>query len=235
MINYFIYDGVSSRDFGVYINGTEVFNAAPRSISTVTVPGRSGTLTIDNGRFENVELTYPAFIFDNFKANVAGLRNFLMSGAGYRRLEDTYHPEEYMMARYISGLEVQPTERRKEGEFSLVFDRMPQRFLKAGEDPVQFTTSGSILNPTLFASRPNIRVYGTGTLGVGSETITITTNPGYIDVDCEMMDAYYGATNCNGYIILSSGEFPVLKPGGTGISLGTGITKIIITPRWWQL
>lgn len=235
MINYFTYDGVSSRTYGVFISGTQVFDAAPRSIETVVVPGRSGTLTIDNKRFENVEMTYPAFIYDSFPSNVSGLRNFLLSKPSYRRLEDTYNPDIYMMARYVSGLSVTPTERRLEGEFDLVFDRMPQRFLKSGETPVEYTASGTIENPTRFNSKPLLRVYGTGQLGVGSDTVTISTNPGYIDIDCDVMDAYYGSTNCNGYVTMSSGEFPYLKPGISGISLGTGITKVIITPRWWIL
>lgn len=235
MINYFTFDGVSSRNFGVFISGTDVFNAAPRNIQTIAVPGRSGTLTIDNKRFENVELTYPAFIYDTFRANVQGLRNFLLSSAGYRRLEDTYNPEQYMMARYVSGLSVDSTERRKEGQFNLTFDRMPQRFLKSGETAQTFTADGSITNSTLYDARPLIRVYGTGSLGIGTETITITTNPGYIDIDSEMMDAYYGAVNCNSYITLSSGEFPVLAPGYNGIDLGSGITRVDITPRWWVL
>lgn len=233
MRNYFIYDGEDSRDYGVYISGSNVFNAPERSINTVTVPGRNGTLTIDNGRFENIDLEYPAFIYDNFKANIADLRNFLLSAPGYRRLEDTYHPNEYRMARYISGLEVAPTDMRTEGEFNLVFDCMPQRFLKSGEEETELTSSGSVINPTEHAARPMMRVYGTGILGVGSESVTITTNPAYIDIDCEMMDAYYGTTNCNSYITLSSGEFPVLSPGYNGITLGTGITKVIITPRYW--
>lgn len=232
MINYLVYDGVNLKDFGVFISGTEVFNAAPRSVDTVVVPGRNGTLTIDNNRFENVEITYPAFIYNSFRANIVGLRNFLLQSSAYRRLEDTYNPEIFMMAKYISGLSVSPTERRLEGEFDLVFDRMPQRYLKTGEEPQEFTADGVITNPTNFEAKPVMRVYGTGTLGVGSETLTITTNPGYIDIDCEMMDAYYGATNCNGYITLSSGNFPVLKPGDNGITL-SGITSVIITPRWW--
>lgn len=232
MINYLTYDGVNLRNFGVYISGTEVFNAAPRSVDTVVVPGRSGTLTIDNKRFENVEITYPAFIASSFTANISDLRNFLLQSAAYRRLEDTYNPDIYMMARYISGLSVTTTERRMEGEFDLVFDRMPQRFLKAGETAQEYTSNGTITNPTYFTAKPVIRVYGTGSLGVGSETVTITTNPGYIDIDSEMMDAHYGAVNCNAYITLSSGNFPTLKPGANGITL-TGLTKAVITPRWW--
>ena len=108
-------------------------------------------------------------------------------------------------------------------------------FLKSGEDPVEYTTTGGITNETRFEARPLIRVYGTGALGIGTETVTITENPGYIDIDCEMMDAFYGAVNCNSYITLSSGKFPVLAPGYNGIEPGAGITKVIITPRWWIL
>lgn len=233
MINYFTFDGVNSRDFGVYISGTNIFNAPERSIDRITVPGRNGTLTIDNKRFENVELIYPAFIVQDIHENTEGLRNHLLKSAGYRRLEDTYNPDVFFMARYVSGLAFTPTQKLWEANFNIKFDRMPQRFLKTGELPVEFTADGSIQNPTAFDAKPLIRVYGTGALGIGTETITISTNPGYIDIDCSMMDAYYGSTNCNDKITLSSGSFPVLKPGSTGIDLSTNITKVIITPNWW--
>ena len=57
-----IYDGVSSVNFGMYVglNGND--NAPERSIDTIVVPGRNGTLTIDNGRFENVAVEYICFI-----------------------------------------------------------------------------------------------------------------------------------------------------------------------------
>lgn len=235
IINYFTFDGVNSREFGVYISGSNVFNAPERSINRVVVPGRNGTLTIDNGRFENVDLTYPAFIVHDFSENTAGLRNYLNSKRGYARLEDTYNPDVYMMARYVDAMSFTTTQLLREAHFNIVFDRMPQRYLKSGEQELEFTATGTLLNPTLYNSRPLIRVYGTGALGIGSETITITTNPGYIDIDCDMMDAYYGSVNCNSYITLSSGDFPVLEPGSNGVALGTGITKVIIKPNWWIL
>lgn len=235
MINYFTFDGISSRTYNVYISGTNVYNAAQRDVDVVTVPGRNGTLTMDNGRFENVKLTYPAFIVQDFATKASALRNYLNSKSGYKRLEDTYDTDIYMMARYVDALSFQPTEWLREANFSITFDRMPQRFLKTGETVQTFMADDTVTNPTLFEAKPLIRVYGTGTLGIGYSTITITSNPGYIDIDCEMMDAYYGAVNCNSYITLSSGKFPVLVPGPNGIDLGTGITKVEITPRWWIL
>ena len=91
------------------------------------------------------------------------------------------------------------------------------------------------MNHTLFEAKPLLRVYGTGQFGVGGSTITITSTYGYTDIDCDLMDAYRDGSNCNGNIRLDSGSFPVLKPGVNGVSLGSGITRIDITPRWWIL
>ena len=82
---------------------------------------------------------------------------------------------------------------------------------------------------------PLIRVYGTGALAIGNVTITINSASGYTDIDCDLMDAFKGSTNCNGNITLTSGEFFYLDPGENGISFGSGITKVIVKPRWWIL
>ena len=232
MINYLTYDGKSLRDYGVYVNGTYTFSAPQRNITKVVIPGRNGTLTIDNKRFENIEVTYEAFIIREFVENIEGLRNYLSTAAGYRRLEETYHPDEFRMARFVSGLSVTATPLMREGNFTLKFDCMPQRFLKSGEIPVEFTAAGSIFNPTLQQAKPMLRVWGNGTVGIGSATLTIADTTNYTDIDCESMDAYYGATNRNSNI---SGTFPVLEPGANGVALGGSITKVQITPRWWIL
>ena len=93
MKNFIIFNGQSLRDFGVYISGLNTYNAPSRDVDSVKVPGRNGTLTMDNGRYNNINVTYPAFICNNYDARVEALRNFLLSQSGYKRLEDTYHPE----------------------------------------------------------------------------------------------------------------------------------------------
>lgn len=232
-----VFDGVPSDSFGLYVGSTASDNAPERDIETVVVPGRNGTLTIDNGRFNNIEIPYTCYIRRGYVDNIAAARAFYCSRVGYKRLEDTTHPDEFRMARYVSGMEVTPSQMRKQGYFTLTFDAMPQRFLKSGERVAEYTTDGEIYNATMFAAKPLLRVYGVGTFGVGAETITILSNPfAYIDIDCETMDAYNGATNCNSYIRLDSGDFPVLSANGnTGIELDEGITKIVITPRWYTI
>lgn len=139
------FDGKNSRDYGVYITGEAVYNAPERDVELVTIPGRNGSFALDNGRFENIEVTYPAGIFayteEDFRKAISDFRNLLCSRKGYVRLSDEYNPDEYRMAVYKSGLDVSPAQ-LKAGEFDITFDCKPQRFLVSGEEAVEIGVWG---------------------------------------------------------------------------------------------
>ena len=105
-----IFDGEDSRDYGVYITGQAVYNAPERDVEMISIPGRNGSFALDKGRFQNIEVTYPAGIFadteSDFAEAISDFRNFLCSRKGYVRLTDGYNPDEFRMAVYKSGLEV---------------------------------------------------------------------------------------------------------------------------------
>jgi phage-related protein len=63
----------------------------------------------------------------------------------------------------------------------------------------------------------------------------VANNQTYIDIDCETMEAYCGSTNMNANITLTSGKFPELASGSNAVAIGSGITQVTITPRWWIL
>lgn len=234
--NFFTFAGKNSRDFKVYISGMGTYNSPSRVYSTYNIPGRNGELLVDEHRFENCDLTYPAFIFEDMANNIEGLRNYLLSFTGYQRLEDTYHPDEFRMASYQEGLDADVNQRHDFAQFDITFNCKPQRFLKSGERVISLTSNGSVENPTYFESKPLLRVYGYGIVGVGSQSITINSGVGsYTDIDCELMDCFQGTINRNNAVTFSDYKFPVFKPGTNNISLGSGITKIDITPRWWVI
>ena len=170
------FDNTSSRNYGVYITGQAVFNAPQRDVEMITIPGRNGTFALDNGRFENVEVTYPAGIFadneEDFAQAISDFRNFLCSKRGYCRLEDDYNPDEYRMAIYKSGLEVTPAQ-LKAGEFEITFDCKPQRWLTSGETKTSVSSGSTVSNPTLFDASPLIEVEGYGNLNFNGYTISI--------------------------------------------------------------
>lgn len=163
------FDGVDSRDYGVYITGEAVYNAPERDVEMVTIPGRNGAYALDKGRFNNITVTYPAGLFQksetDFKTALSDFRNALCSRVGYKRLEDDYHTDEFRLAVYKGGLEVTPAN-LEAGEFSITFECMPQRFLKIGEDwhQVPYSTGRRFENPTPFRSKPLLEFYEGNTL-----------------------------------------------------------------------
>lgn len=230
---YFMFDGKSSRDFEVWISGDGTFKAPEKDVEIVSVPGRNGDLTIDHNRFFNIDITYPAFITKAFRQNFDAFKAYMLSKTGYKRLEDTYHPEYYRLAQVTKAIEPDMTALNRAGKFNITFNCDPRRFLKSGEKAITFESNGSLRNPTPFYARPLIRVYGTGYIRVGVGVIDILKVDEYVDIDCENQDAYKGNVNCNNNIHLWS-EFPRLIDGENAIVF-EGPTKIEVTPRWWTI
>lgn len=106
----------------------------------------------------------------------------------------------------------------------------------AGEVEVKVTSPTVFNNPSLFNSKPLIRVYGIGTFRVNDITVTIASHDKpYIDIDCELQECFYEGENMNEYVSFSGNDFPELQPGDNYMLLASGITKLDITPRWWIL
>ena len=167
--NSITFGGVNSAECGIYISGEGVFNSPKRDVEMIKIPGRNGEFALDNGRFENIEVTYPAFNFepdnyDTFMQNLSDFRNAICAQRGYQRLTDTFHPDEYRMATYIGGLEIKPVKYNTASEFNIVFDCKPQRWLVSGETEVTVTSGDTLTNPTLFESSPLLEATGNGTI-----------------------------------------------------------------------
>ena len=197
LLNHLTFDGVDSSSFGVFISGDGVFDAPARRGEMISIPGRNGSLFMDEGVFENITVEYPAFIGTSYKeifrTKLGDLRSALTSRGNYKRLTDTYHPDEFRLGVYRSGLEVDPKVITRAGNFTLKFDCKPQRFLVSGEIPHIFTVNGTIINPTLFASSPIIKVMGNGTVAIGDYRFVVSNNTSEITIDTEIMEAYLPA------------------------------------------
>lgn len=232
-LNSLTFNSINSLAYGVYISGTGVFNAPARDREMIKVPGRNGAIIIDHGRYENIEITYPAFIIKDLAEKVRIFANKLLEPVDYVRLEDTYNPDEFRLAILSQGMDVNPVSWLAAGSFDLIFNCRPERFLKGGESVTTFTAGGTISNPTDMPSKPLIRVTGAGTITVNGTAIEIASHSlAYIDIDCDLQEAFCGSTNANQYISLSA--FPTLRSGANIVVL-SGVTKVEITPRWWRL
>ena len=238
MKNYLIFNGYRSDEFGIYISGHGTYNAPKRKCETINVPGRNGSLKIDGGAFENVQVTYECAIVRNFADNAAAMRSWLLSSSGYCRLEDTYHPDEFRMAQYSDGIDFTDfTQLLRAASVTLTFDCKPQRFLKSGDNPIYNPVK--IYNPTSFPAKPIIKFKvsaESGSVEYGECNIAIAgmTIGDIITIDAETMDAV-GASggNANRGVTIT-GDMELHPKSFTTVS-SSGITDLTITPRWWTL
>lgn len=141
MGNSLIFDGINSADYGVILSGGGTYATPERDVTVVSVPGRNGDVILDNGRYNNIQIVYTAGISKGFETKFLPFIGALKSVKGYARLFDSYHPEEFRLASFRSELVPEVGTIMRSGKFELVFDCMPQRFLKSGELPVSFTDS----------------------------------------------------------------------------------------------
>ena len=189
------FGSVNSANYGIYITGQAVYNAPTRAVEMVDVPGRNGQIALDQGRWENIEITYPAGCFadseSDFRNAISAFRNAVVSQLGYQRLTDTYNPNEYRMGVYMDGLEVKPSMLRA-GQFNIVFNCKPQRWLTSGETETTITNSGdTITNPTQYASSPLLQIYGYGAVAFNGYEIELRNE---LIGEVVIADNYKGST-----------------------------------------
>lgn len=231
----FWFAGHCCEEFGIVCSGSGTFAAPERDATVVDIPGRNGTLTIDNGRYKNITVSYPAFVPRDFPARAASIRAWLLGPTGYQRLEDEYQPDCYHLARFVGPLEFETGFLNRAASMSLAFDCMPQRWLKSGEYAQPIANGQTLYNPTGFEALPLIEVELTGeaALQVGGITVQFAGYTGPLVLDCDLQDAYAGTRNLNRYV--TAAQFPVLPAGKTEISWSGGISGVRLTPNWWTL
>jgi len=233
--------GVSSDEVNLTVERYPSRPIPARRYTTQQIPGRSGSLLMDEEAFNNIEQAYEIFIKGGggltFQQAVSAAAAWLLAPSGYQVLYDTYDPEIYRLA-YFTGSAAVSNALNRIGRATIKFSCKPWRYLFAGDTPVIITGSGSLENPTQFAARPVITLKGSGagTIGIGSFTVALSDCEDGLTIDCEAMDCYTGSINRNSWITLSpTYEYPELVPGINNIVISGGITEAAIVPHWRTL
>lgn len=168
-----------SKSYGVYITGEGVYDAPERDAEMITIPGRNGTFYKDNGRWNNVLVTYKAGMFGDeqtdFADGIRRFRNAMAKRTGYQKLYDDYNTDEYRLAVYKGGLDIDAVAVGKAGTFDITFDCKPQRFLKTGDINYAISNGYLLTNQGEFPCYPllSFTSTGSGTISIGSQTIQV--------------------------------------------------------------
>ena len=94
-MNYFIYNGISSKDMGVRISSKDIFSAPKYELKFQSIPGRDGDLIYSEGRYPNTSVSYTCFIpaksIQELADKITAVKGWLYTEPDrYHTLSDSY-------------------------------------------------------------------------------------------------------------------------------------------------
>lgn len=231
-----IFDGYNFEDYGVVVSGSGTWNMPERLTIKENVYGRHGALITDAGMFDNVEIPYPAWIARDFAEKYEAFsRMMAMHTDKYYRLEDTYHPDYYRMARVVPGITPEPGTLNRSGRFTVRFDCKPQKWLRSGEEVLEISERLELFNMTGYEAKPLIVIPPGASVTITDKdenTASLETTDFGMDTtyDADIEEAVAGHSYVNEYVT-QVGAIS-LKPGRNII---TCTAPIKLTPRFFVI
>lgn len=171
--DYLIFGNVDNRDYGIEIFFKDVDHIPKRVYERIEVPGRNGAVLIDEGRYEDVPVTYDCIALND--ADRSEFVNALASQTGYQRMQDSFNNGEFYSAVFEGDVDPNVTSDREKSTFSIYFTRSAQRFLVSGEEPIDVSSGDVVTNPTLFESSPMLEVEGYGNIQFNGYEIELSS------------------------------------------------------------
>lgn len=229
---WFKWNGVRSDAKNIVINEAPQIIKGEERIQHVTIPGRSGELTLTEG--EDVFQSYiqSLSIAVHGAANVPAVERWL-KGAGRLTMSSQGGLEQD--ARVIGSLELRKHSRNLDWWTGDVqFYCAPYKY-SVSEEAITVTSSGTtVTNPGDLTSYPLIEVTGSGavTISAGGNTLVIPDLTTGWTIDSENEWILNGTTPIGG---VCSGEFPLLKAGSNTVAWTGSVTKLVIVPRFRYL
>jgi len=230
MDHFVLNDTINSRgDLGLWITERPAIPATERIVQKIEVDSREGSLTILKG-WRDCDIPMQAAMVG---ADIQS--RYRNAQAKLREAKTLYRSDDPSVYYKVKTVEAGPLYMKFStlGEFTINFSCAPFKYQR-NVAVVTRSTSGSLTNPGTVYSLPKITVYGTGsrTLTINGKAIILNLLSAHLILDSELKTCYFGDTAQNQ---LMTGDFPVLEAGANTITLGTGITRIEIEPRWRYL
>lgn len=228
------FNGITAASLGVVVLAYPPIYKPAARIKTVSVPGRSGTLTLHDPEtvYEPVEKKVRCRLLKGASQTAVGA---WLSGSGALILGN--ESEYSYVARVVEEVSF---EKIMPGYDDRVFDVrflcQPWKELAVpGADIALSTNPQTIVSPATLDSMPLIQIDGVGavSINIGSYSFTLSGIQSGIPVlvDCDAMTV----TNVNqsvSYLDNMVGQFPRLVPGNNLIQWSGTVSSVVIRPRY---
>lgn len=218
------FGGNDFSDYNVIVDSVKSWEKPVRDRTLVHVPGRNGDLILDNGCWQNLNITYHCLIKDDWKTSFPAFCKMIYNLRGYQRLFDDNHPDVYRMAEFAGGISPDMIFTTDEGTFDITFNCKPQMYVTGiPQLELDFTSADateSFDNEYGMTAFPRIRVNNAGSgavlyvFGGGEEEWTLTIAPNSYDgivIDCDSETIY--AVDEFGDFIAYANNLVTITPG----------------------
>ncbi len=216
---------IYSDDMGVIVESLPPVSAPKLVYETITVPGRDGDMLLTDDAYAPISYTVTLGVkdftrHDDISAWLFGIGDLVLSS----------DPSRKYRARIVEGLSYEKVSRRF-SRFNAVFTLQPFKY-EAEPITLVLNTSGTVFNPGTRWSEPIIKVFGAGTFTIGGYSMTVSATAGEdsVTINSEIQECYYDLSTPRNNKV--SGNFPRLMPGEVAVNIGTGISKVELTPQW---
>jgi len=223
-MNSFIWKNQDSyEDYGIVINKLPSLIKAERNVDEIPIQGRDGDVTIDYKTYKPVIYTLECTVLDEDK--MESIKSWL---DGFGDLIFSWRSDKYYKAKMINKIDISES-MDSLGEFPLLFKCQPHAY-SLGNEIITLTATGTIYNSGSAIALPIIKLFGTGslTLTINGITVNLTNVVDYVTIDSNLQESFKDLAYKNQYM---TGLFPILEKGNNIISF-TGATKIEITPNF---
>ena len=229
-----IFRGVSASSLNdVFIQKMPEHRKAGMRYSEYYVNGRDGALHVDEG-LSNFDLT-ATLVMINGLPSTRQLINAWADGTGKLvTSDDLTHAYEATVKQEIQWTRVLSNKidgvQRFHDAAVITWNCQPY-MVEAVDSQIEITASQSIVNPGSATALPLIEVFGSGdvSFSVNGNEISIAgmieNVPVYLDSATGYVYTEQGATEM-------TGDFPVFAIGTNTITLGNGVTSLLVTPHW---
>lgn len=255
-IDWFKWNDVKCTDYGMHVLQQPAIISASERVSTETIPGRSGSITLTEGEENEIVLSDialsatcviddPYMTVDNEQVSRIAKISGWLKGAG--NVIFANRPEGYYKARITNQISFdQIVQGNPHRSFSVQFRCDPSFYLTEGDEETEYTESPIALsNKGNTYSLPLIKITPVSgsteeaTIMCGSSTMIINSfkDIPYIILDCEAKVAYKGVVGSASDPVMLLGTRVVgswlkIPKGNPYLTFTGNVGSVSITPRW---
>lgn len=229
--DYFKINGISSHNYGLYVDTPPMAAMSERSTSVIDIADREETLYINRDNYADMPVSIKTYTFEK-DFDIQRVYSWLK----FAETLSFGDENAYYRVKALKGITPNYQGHGK-NIITITFICSPFKYYLNDDKITKTTASFSISNTGNYWCRPKYKIFGSGDItitaksGNDAQAITISNVSDHCILDCERLISYKETTSSGvttRTAVHTSGVFPLLKVGTTNFTVTGTVSKIEI-------